>query len=60
MYNLKFINYNFLYDEVDLDFKNDFFDKGHLNEYGARKVSKHFSKYLIENNKERSDNLWLK
>lgn len=42
---------------MNLDFKNDFFDKGHLNEYGARKVSKYFSKYLIENNKERSDNL---
>lgn len=44
--NLNFINYNYLYDEINLDFENDFFDRGHLDGDGAEKVSRHFAYYL--------------
>lgn len=44
--NLNFINYNYLYDEINLDFENDFFDRGHLDSDGAEKVSRHFAYYL--------------
>lgn len=44
--NLNFINYNYLYDEINLDFENDFFDRGHLDGDGAEKVSRHFANYL--------------
>lgn len=46
--NVKYLNYNFLYNEINLDLKNDFFDYGHLDFDGAKKVSLHFSKYLKE------------
>lgn len=44
--NLNYINYNYLYDEINLDFENDFFDRGHLDGDGAVKVSRHFAYYL--------------
>lgn len=43
-----FINYNKLYDELSLDFKTDFRDNGHVNNYGAAKVTDHFARYLKE------------
>lgn len=43
-----FINYNKLYDELFLDFETDFRDNGHVNNYGAAKVTDHFARYLKE------------
>lgn len=53
--NVKYLNYNFLYKEIDLDLNNDFFDYGHLDSDGARKVSLHFSKYLKEIEENKND-----
>lgn len=36
-------------DELGMDTAQDFMDWGHLNEYGARKVSAYMGQYLAEN-----------
>jgi len=40
-----FIDYNLDYEEIGFDLKTDFFDKTHLNTWGAEK----FTEYFIEN-----------
>ena len=40
------IDFNSLYDEINLDMQSDFFDKSHLNYKGAEKFSVYFSKIL--------------
>ncbi len=47
--DIPFINYNNMYDEIGIDFSNDFKDEGHLNIYGMEKVSTHFGNYLKDN-----------
>jgi hypothetical protein len=45
--NITFLNYNLLHEETKLDFKNDFLDLwGHLNYFGAQKVSSHLGRFL--------------
>lgn len=44
-----FINYNKLYDEIGIDFATDFRDEGHVNNYGAEKVTAHLASFLKEN-----------
>jgi hypothetical protein len=44
--NVDYINYNLLYDELDLNFETDLIDEGHLNYHGAAKLSKHLARYL--------------
>lgn len=44
-----FINYNLMYDEINLDFNRDFRDGSHINLYGGRKVIDHLVPYIIEN-----------
>ncbi len=46
---IPFINYNNLYDEIDIDFSKDFKDAGHLNIYGMEKISAHFGNFLKDN-----------
>ncbi len=47
-YNLKYINYLELADEIGLDFSTDTYDGGlHLNLSGADKLSKHLGNFLI-------------
>jgi len=44
-----FIDYNMLYDEVgikDEDFANESNSSHHVNKYGSKKISEHFSNYL--------------
>ncbi len=48
-YNVPFINYNHLYDEIDIDFSTDFFDYQHLNDLGKEKVTNHLGEFLYEN-----------
>jgi lysophospholipase L1-like esterase len=43
---IQFINYNLLYDELQLDFKTAMRDIGHLNNYGAAKLSRHLAAVL--------------
>ena len=46
---INFIDYNTIYNEIILDFNNDFKDNAHhLNLYGARKVMDHLIPYIIE------------
>lgn len=37
------------YEEIDLNFKTDFYNAGHTNMHGALKTSRYISEYLIEN-----------
>ena len=53
------------YEEVGLDGKTDYFDKGHLNISGANKVADYVGKYLKENYdltdmRTVKDNIWEK
>ncbi|MDF2820522.1 MAG: hypothetical protein K0R15_963 [Clostridiales bacterium] len=41
-YGVEFINYNLLYEEIGIDIDKDFYDKGHLNEAGAKKFTTYF------------------
>jgi hypothetical protein len=45
---LRFINYNTMYDELEIDFDTDFFDSHHLNYHGAQKISRHLAALLAE------------
>lgn len=62
--NVIFVDYNNLYDELGLDFSKDYRDTGHLNNYGAVKVTDHLGKTVfslcnISNHTGESDNkLW--
>ncbi len=47
--DVPFLDFNHLYDELDLDFQTDFADSGHLNVRGAEKVSRYLAGYLQEN-----------
>lgn len=47
--DVKFIDFNLLLDEIEIDENTDFRDRGnHMNYYGAKKVSAYFAKYLAE------------
>lgn len=48
-YDVPFINYNLLYDDIGLDFKTDIADKSHLNYRGSRKFTEYLGKYLNDN-----------
>lgn len=48
------INYNQLCEEIGLDYRTDFRDEAHLNNYGASKVTSHLGDY-IKNNYEISN-----
>ncbi len=39
---IEFVDYNMRFDEIGFDMENDFFDKRHLNIYGAEKFTKYF------------------
>lgn len=47
--NIPFINYNDEMSKIGLDFKNDMNNLGHLNIWGAYKVTMDFGNYLNEN-----------
>lgn len=48
-YNVKFIDMNLLQKEIEIDWENDTHDAGgHLNIYGAEKVSNYIGKILTE------------
>ena len=44
--NIKMINYNQLYDELEIDFKKDFRDEVHVNNDGVAKVTLHMGEYI--------------
>lgn len=43
---IPFINFNHLYDEIGLDFQQDFRDLEHVNNSGAQKVTAYLGEYL--------------
>ena len=46
--NFNFIDYNIMYDKLNIDFNKDLRDYSHLNLYGSRKVMDHLIPYIIE------------
>ena len=46
-YNVDFVNYNLLYDEIGIDFSCDVADVHHLNYKGSQKYTKSLGKYVI-------------
>ena len=49
--NIPFINYNTMIDELGFDFKTDMKNIGHLNVFGANKVTLNLGEFLKENYK---------
>lgn len=47
--NIAFINYNDRMDKIGFDFKNDMENAGHLNVWGAYKVTMDFGEFLAKN-----------
>ena len=45
-YDVPFLDFNHLYDEINMDFTADFADSGHLNVRGANKVSGYLADFL--------------
>ena len=48
-YGVEFIDYNEYYDEIDIDFSEDFADIGHLNHTGNRKFTRYLGEYIVDN-----------
>lgn len=47
-YDVPFVNFNLLYDEIGLDFSEDGADWGHLNNFGSTKFTRYLGNYLKE------------
>jgi len=47
--NIPFIDYNNMFNELGFNFKTDMVNAGHLNIFGAQKVTLDFGKYLKDN-----------
>ncbi len=45
-YNIDFVNYNLLYDEIGINFSCDVADSHHLNEKGSRKYTRSLGEYM--------------
>lgn len=45
-YEFRFLNFNGLYNELDIDFQKDFYNGGHMNINGAEKFTGYLSEYL--------------
>lgn len=48
-YGIPFINYNLMYDSLQLDFQNDIADDLHLNYRGSEKFTRHLGEYISTN-----------
>lgn len=47
-YGYNFINFNNLYEQMNVEFDKDFYNGGHMNTHGAEKFTRYLSAYLIE------------
>lgn len=47
--SIPMINYNQVCEEIGLDYRTDFRDEAHLNNYGASKVTSHLGAYMKDN-----------
>lgn len=60
-YDVPFLNYNLMYDEIGLDFETDVAEYSHLNYLGSLKFSKALGEYLMTNYNvpdRRGNNTW--
>ncbi|MCR5761412.1 MAG: hypothetical protein K6F82_05410 [Sphaerochaetaceae bacterium] len=48
-YGFSFLNTNLSYDEMNIDFSNDFYNIGHVNVFGAEKYTDFLSNYINDN-----------
>ena len=48
-YDVGFIDFNEHYDDIGLNFENDFGDVGHLNHIGNRKFTSYLGNYIVQN-----------
>ena len=48
-YDYNFLNANQYYDEIGIDFSKDFYNRRHVNCFGAEKYTVFLEKYIIEN-----------
>ncbi len=48
-YDIPFLNGNYYYDKVGLDFNADYYDAGHMNYRGSEKFTRFLGNYLKEN-----------
>ena len=48
-YGFQYLNANEYYDEMTLDFSTDFYNKNHVNLFGAKKYTEFLEKYISEN-----------
>lgn len=48
-YDYDYINANDYYEEMNLDFESDFYNKNHVNMFGASKYTEFLEKYIAEN-----------
>lgn len=48
-YGFDFLNTNDYYQEIGMDFEKDYYDKSHVNIFGADKYTDFVGKYLMEN-----------
>lgn len=49
LYDVPYINYFDLVDDIGINYGTDFRDDDHLNYYGAEKLTKHLGQYLVDN-----------
>lgn len=47
-YGLDFLNTNYEYEKMQLDFTKDFYNINHVNPYGAEKYTKYLADYIVE------------
>jgi len=47
-YGIPFLNCNYYYEEIGIDFTSDMKDRNHVNLLGAKKFTEFFAKYLTE------------
>ena len=48
-YGYDYINFNNLYDELNVNFASDFYNASHMNACGAVKFTRYLANYLVEN-----------
>ncbi len=48
-YGFDFLNANECYDEIGIDFSTDFYNRNHVNLFGAKKYTEFLEKYIMDN-----------
>ncbi len=62
-HDVVYVDFNYMYDDIGLDFETDFADENHLNQFGCPKFSEHFCNYIKEHyclEDHRGDNRYIR